>query len=145
MRLLHQRQVGGMQIRQAAATARAALRAEAAEVLGLPADELTTRDGAVIAANGKRVPYTELLADRTLEMKLDPKAPLKDPKDYRMKEDNIRCLYIEGSGCYGRNGHEDAAAAAVLLARELGKPVRMQWMRHDEHGWDPKGPPTLPD
>jgi nicotinate dehydrogenase subunit B len=54
-------------------------------------------------------------------------------------------IYIDGSGCYGRNGHEDAAADAALLAREVGRPVRVQWMRADEHGWDPKGPPTLID
>jgi CO/xanthine dehydrogenase Mo-binding subunit len=59
--------------------------------------------------------------------------------------DDVRCIYIEGSGCYGRNGHEDAAADAALLAKETGVPVRVQWMRHDEHGWDPKGPPTLLD
>ncbi len=58
---------------------------------------------------------------------------------------NVRCVYIDGSGCYGRNGHEDAAADAALLARATGQPVRVQWMREDEHGWDPKGPPTLID
>jgi nicotinate dehydrogenase subunit B len=58
---------------------------------------------------------------------------------------DVRCIYIEGSGCYGRNGHEDAAADAALLAKEAGSPVRVQWMRDDEHGWDPKGPPTLYD
>lgn len=62
-----------------------------------------------------------------------------------MSEDDLRMIYIAGSGCYGRNGHEDAAADAVLLAREVGRPVRVQWMRADEHGWDPKGPPTLID
>ncbi|HZN26543.1 MAG TPA: molybdopterin cofactor-binding domain-containing protein [Burkholderiales bacterium] len=60
-----------------------------------------------------------------------------------MNIDNVRCLYVEGSGCYGRNGHEDAAADAAILATELGRPVRVQWSREDEHGWDPKGPPTL--
>jgi nicotinate dehydrogenase subunit B len=60
-----------------------------------------------------------------------------------MKPDNVRCLYVEGAGCYGRNGHEDAAADAALLATEIGQPVRVQWSRQDEHGWDPKGPPTL--
>jgi len=59
--------------------------------------------------------------------------------------DKVRAIYIEGAGCYGRNGHEDAAADAALLARAMGKPVRVQWMRADEHGWDPKGPPTLID
>jgi nicotinate dehydrogenase subunit B len=62
-----------------------------------------------------------------------------------MHADDVRCIYIEGSGCYGRNGHEDAAADAALLAKETGLPVRVQWMRADEHGWDPKGPPTLLD
>jgi nicotinate dehydrogenase subunit B len=58
---------------------------------------------------------------------------------------DVRVIYIAGSGCYGRNGHEDAAADAALLARKVGRPVRVQWMRADEHGWDPKGPPTLID
>jgi nicotinate dehydrogenase subunit B len=62
-----------------------------------------------------------------------------------MKAEDVRCLYLEGSGCYGRNGHEDAAADAALIAKELGRPVRVQWSRADEHGWDPKGPPTLLD
>ncbi len=63
----------------------------------------------------------------------------------KMKPEDVRCIYIEGAGCYGRNGHEDAAADAALIARQLGKPVRVQWTRADEHGWDPKGPPTLLD
>jgi CO/xanthine dehydrogenase Mo-binding subunit len=58
---------------------------------------------------------------------------------------SVRCIYLEGAGCYGRNGHEDAAADAALLAKAVGKPVRVQWSRADEHGWDPKGPPTLMD
>jgi CO/xanthine dehydrogenase Mo-binding subunit len=64
---------------------------------------------------------------------------------FGMRDADVRVIYIEGSGCYGRNGHEDAAADAALLAREVGRPVRVQWMRADEHGWDPKGPPTLID
>lgn len=62
-----------------------------------------------------------------------------------MSTEDVRCIYLEGSGCYGRNGHEDAAADATLLARAVGRPVRVQWSRADEHGWDPKGPPTLID
>jgi len=64
---------------------------------------------------------------------------------FGLPADNVRCIYIEGSGCYGRNGHEDAAADAALLAKAVGRPVRVQWSRADEHGWDPKGPPTLVD
>ena len=66
-------------------------------------------------------------------------------KMFALPLENVRCIYIEGSGCYGRNGHEDAAADAALLAKAVGKPVRVQWSRADEHGWDPKGPPTLID
>jgi len=62
-----------------------------------------------------------------------------------LPNDNVRVIYVEGAGCYGRNGHEDAAGDAALLARAVGRPVRVQWMRADEHGWDPKGPPTLID
>ncbi len=62
-----------------------------------------------------------------------------------MKDADVHVVYVEGSGCYGRNGHEDAAADAALLARAVGQPVRVQWMRDDENGWDPKGPPTLMD
>ena len=62
-----------------------------------------------------------------------------------LPEADVRCIYLDGSGCYGRNGHEDAAADAALLSRAAGAPVRVQWSRQDEHGWDPKGPPTLID
>jgi nicotinate dehydrogenase subunit B len=64
---------------------------------------------------------------------------------FAMPVDNVRCIYLEGSGCYGRNGHEDAAADAAMLAKAVSRPVRVQWSRADEHGWDPKGPPTLID
>ena len=64
---------------------------------------------------------------------------------FAMPIENVRCIYLEGSGCYGRNGHEDAAADAAMLAKAVGRPVRVQWSRADEHGWDPKGPPTLID
>jgi nicotinate dehydrogenase subunit B len=61
----------------------------------------------------------------------------------QMDESVIRIRYVDGAGCYGRNGHEDASADAALISKTIGRPVRVQWMRHDEHGWDPKGPPTL--
>ena len=38
-----------------------------------------------------------------------------------MPLENVRCIYLEGSGCYGRNGHEDAAADAALLAKAVGR------------------------
>ena len=62
-----------------------------------------------------------------------------------LPEDKVRLIYLEGSGCYGMNGHEDAAADAAILSRAVGRPIRVQWSRADEHGWDPKGPPQLLD
>jgi nicotinate dehydrogenase subunit B len=322
-------QIGGMQIRQAAATARAALVSEAAKRLNLAEDELTTRDAAVVAkATAARIAYREIVGGKTFALTVDAKAPLKDPANYRIvgqsvarldipakvsgeftymqdfglpamlharvvrpaairanlvsyndsaakqikgfirtvrqgnflavvaetewaaikassalkaqwstwdglpeqdklweyvrstkinhsdvlqtvgntigaaqtgarelratydfaihthgsigpscavahwtdgnltcwtasqathllrkqlalmfsvAPENVRCIYVDGSGCYGRNGHEDAAADAALIAKLTGRPVRVQWMRADEHGWDPKGPPTLLD
>jgi CO/xanthine dehydrogenase Mo-binding subunit len=56
----------------------------------------------------------------------------------------IRCVHMEGSGCYGHNGADDVAADAALLARATpGRPVRLQWMRDDEFGWEPYGPAMI--
>ena len=60
-----------------------------------------------------------------------------------LPKEKVRLIYLEGSGCYGMNGHEDAAADAAILSRAVGRPVRVQWSREDEHGWDPKGPPQF--
>ena len=60
-----------------------------------------------------------------------------------LPEEHVRLIYLDGAGCYGMNGHDDAAADAALLSKSVGKPVRVQWSRADEHGWDPKGPPQL--
>lgn len=55
-------------------------------------------------------------------------------------EERIRAIHMEGSGCYGHNGADDAAAdAAVLAVAVPGRPVRVQWMREDEHTWEPYG------
>jgi nicotinate dehydrogenase subunit B len=62
----------------------------------------------------------------------------------RVDKSMIHCIHVEGAGCYGHNGADDVAADAILLARAVpGKPVRVQWMREDEHGWEPMGPPML--
>jgi len=54
--------------------------------------------------------------------------------------DRVRCVHVEGSGCYGHNGADDVAADAAVAARAVpGQPVRLQWMREQEHGWEPLG------
>ncbi|MGZ3298676.1 MAG: molybdopterin cofactor-binding domain-containing protein, partial [Asticcacaulis sp.] len=59
----------------------------------------------------------------------------------RMPPASVRCIHVEGSGCYGHNGADDAGADAALIARALpGTPVRVQWMREQEHAWEPFGP-----
>jgi CO/xanthine dehydrogenase Mo-binding subunit len=57
-----------------------------------------------------------------------------------LPEKSVRVIYREGSGCYGRLSPDDVPLDAALMSRAVGKPVRVQWMREDEHGWEPKGP-----
>ncbi len=52
--------------------------------------------------------------------------------------EKVRLIWTEGSGCYGQNGADDVTADAALLSQLAGQPVRVQWMRHDEHGNEPK-------
>ncbi|HYZ63955.1 MAG TPA: molybdopterin cofactor-binding domain-containing protein, partial [Acetobacteraceae bacterium] len=62
----------------------------------------------------------------------------------RMKREQVRCIHVEGSGCYGHNGADDVAGDAALLARAVpGQPVRVQWMREDEHANEPYGPAMI--
>jgi CO/xanthine dehydrogenase Mo-binding subunit len=64
---------------------------------------------------------------------------------FALDAERMRVIFVEGSGSYGTNGADHAAADAVLLSKTLGAPVRVQWSRQDEHGWDPKGPQQLLD
>ena len=55
--------------------------------------------------------------------------------------DAITVHHVQGAGCYGHNGADDAALDAVLLARAVeGHPVRLQWSHEDELAWSPYGP-----
>ncbi len=54
--------------------------------------------------------------------------------------EKIRVQYYEGSGTYGHSCYDDVAQAAALLSQLAAKPVRLQFMRWDEHGWDNYGP-----
>ena len=73
-----------------------------------------------------------------------------DMKSYGMREgiaaflqipkDRIRVVWMEGPQAYGRTAADDAGFEAAYLAKELGRPVRVQWMRNEETAWDTKGP-----
>ena len=78
--------------------------------------------------SGTQAPFTT--RDRVASM-------LKLPKR------NVTVIFAEGPGCYGRLTADDAAEDAVLLSKAVGRPVRVQWMRADEHVWAPKGPQQL--
>ena len=52
----------------------------------------------------------------------------------------MHCIHVQGSGCYGHNLADDAAADAALLAVAVpGKPVKLQYTRAQEHEWEPYG------
>ncbi len=57
-----------------------------------------------------------------------------------LPQDSVEVIHREGSGCYGHNGADDAAADAAVISQELGRPVRVQWTRFDELVWARKGP-----
>ncbi|HEY1610138.1 MAG TPA: molybdopterin cofactor-binding domain-containing protein [Paraburkholderia sp.] len=48
----------------------------------------------------------------------------------------VRVIFVEASGCYGQNGADDVVIDALVLSRAVGRPVRVQWMRDDEMGWE---------
>jgi nicotinate dehydrogenase subunit B len=60
-------------------------------------------------------------------------------------EQEIEIVRMEAAGCYGRNCADDVSADAVLLSRAVGRPVRVQLTREQEHAWEPKGTAQLID
>nr|WP_295835494.1 molybdopterin cofactor-binding domain-containing protein [uncultured Azospirillum sp.] len=58
-------------------------------------------------------------------------------------EERIDVVRMEAAGCYGRNCADDVAADALLLSQAVGRPVRVQLTREQEHLWEPKGTAQL--
>src|SRR6195952_5618553 len=58
-------------------------------------------------------------------------------------ETAIEVIRLEAAGCYGRNCADDVSADAALLSRAVGRPVRVQLTREQEHAWEPKGAAQL--
>ena len=86
-------QIGGMQIRQACATAREALKAQAAKQWGVSPGEIETKDGVCRFAD-KSLSYVSLVSQQPLSMKSDPKAVLKNPASYSVVGKSIPRLDI---------------------------------------------------
>ncbi len=57
--------------------------------------------------------------------------------------DKVHVKWMAGPGSYGRNDADDVAMDAAVLAKAVGKPVRVQYMRDQGTGWDPKGPASI--
>ena len=57
-----------------------------------------------------------------------------------MPRDRVRVVWMDGPQAYGRTAADDAGFEAAFLAKEIGRPVRVQWMRQEETAWDTKGP-----
>ena len=126
-------QVGGMQVRQAAATARAALVREAAKRLDLAEETLVTQDGAVVAqAASQRITYGALVGGKAFELKLDPKAPLKDPATYRVVGQSVPRLDIPAKVTGEFTYMQDFAVPGMLHARV----IRPAGMRADLLSYD---------
>ena len=62
-----------------------------------------------------------------------------------MPAEKVRVQYYEGSGTYGHSAYEDAPQAAAIMSQLVERPVRVQFMRWDELGWDKYGPAHLAD
>ena len=57
--------------------------------------------------------------------------------------DKVHVIWAMGPGSYGRNDADDCAGDAAVLAKAVDKPVRLQYMRDQGTGWDPKGPASI--
>ena len=135
-------------------------------VAALPADEHVILDAKVPAAPGIRTVEAEYRRHYQLHGSIGPSCavalfegdrltiwshaqgmfPLRGSvaEMLRMRPEQVRCIHVEGSGCYGHNAADDAAADAALIARAVpGRPVRLQLMREQEHTTEPYGPAMM--
>jgi nicotinate dehydrogenase subunit B len=83
-------------------------------------------------SNGQMTIYTNDM--KSYGMRLGVAKFLGIPKE------QVRVVWMDGPQGYGRTAADDAGFEAAYLAKELGKPVRVQWMRDEEQAWDTKGP-----
>jgi nicotinate dehydrogenase subunit B len=61
----------------------------------------------------------------------------------KIPQDHVRVIWTTGPGSYGRSDADDCAADAAVLAKAVGRPVRLQYMRDQGTGWDPKAPASI--
>src|SRR5256885_926972 len=133
---------------------------------GLPADAIVDLDRQVAAGPGMRTLEASYRRPYQMHGAIGPSCAVAVFKDgaltvwthsqgvyplrksiaemLRLPDDRVQCIHLEGSGCYGHNAADDAGADAALIARAFpDRPVRVQWMREQEHLWEPYGPAML--
>lgn len=94
------------------------------------------KDEAVVWTDSQKPYDSGIGAKRLLEEPIGERRPGRLP--YK-----VRSIWMPGPGSYGRSDAGDGAMDAVVLSDAVGAPVRVQWMRHEGHAWDPKGPASV--
>src|SRR4051794_28758267 len=117
-------QVGGMQLRNAAATAKAALLDEAAKRLGVRKEDLQVNDG-VVTAGKKRITYGELIGNKSFALKLDHIKPAigKDPKNYKLVGTPVPRVDIPDKVTGAFTYMQDFRVAGMLHGRVVRPPA----------------------
>ena len=111
-------QNGGMQVRHAAATARAVLLEKASQALAVSKEQLVARDGIITPmSGGKGLTYAQLVGDKPFTTKLDPDAPLMDPKHYSIVGTSVARLDIPGKIFGTFNYVQDVKVPDMVHAR----------------------------
>ncbi len=87
-----------------------------------------SKDGNITCWTGSQKPH---FLQRGIALTLD------------LPPEKVRCIWVPGPGSYGRSDTDDAAVDAAVLAKAVGKPVRVQYTREQATGWDPKGPASI--
>lgn len=95
------------------------------------------RDGGVTVWTDSQKPWDT--AQGAARLLSGPRPSQPDGETMR----RARAIWMPGPGSYGRSDAGDGAMDAVLLSAAVGAPVRVQWMRHEGHAWDPKGPASV--
>jgi nicotinate dehydrogenase subunit B len=118
-------QIGGMQIRQAAAAAKAALLTEAAALFGAQQEELKTENGTITGPSGKRASYAALVGGKTFSITLDPKKPVftKAPKDFSLVGRPIQRVDIPDKVTGRYTYMQDFSVPGMLHGRVIRPPA----------------------
>ena len=115
-------QAAGMQIRNAAATARNFLLEDAAKKLNLKQDDLIVADG-VVSGGGKKITYAQLIGGRSFAMKVNDKVRTKDPKDFKLVGKSIARVDIPDKVSGKFTYMQDYRVAGMMHGRVIRPPA----------------------